>query len=130
MIFKQKDFKTVERTLMYYSLTKSFLYVGAFLKPLFFVSLAIKNRVMAEKYINLFTNFGFKKIFGEEANKDLLIDFLNELLKLGIKYLKNYIIFGCVSPISYEKKLLVGYLFNFGVGRYFVGICATHCPKS
>lgn len=33
-----------------------------------------------EKYINPFTNFGFKKLFGEEANKDLLIDFLNSLL--------------------------------------------------
>lgn len=36
---------------------------------------------MKEKYINPFTDFGFKKIFGEELNKDLLIDFLNELLK-------------------------------------------------
>jgi predicted transposase/invertase (TIGR01784 family) len=35
---------------------------------------------MTEKFINPFTDFGFKKIFGEEANKDLLIDFLNELL--------------------------------------------------
>ncbi|MFY7788583.1 MAG: Rpn family recombination-promoting nuclease/putative transposase [Thermoflexibacteraceae bacterium] len=35
---------------------------------------------MIEKFINPFTDFGFKKIFGEEANKDLLIDFLNELL--------------------------------------------------
>ena len=34
-----------------------------------------------EKYVNLFTDFGFKKLFGEEPNKDLLIDFLNELLK-------------------------------------------------
>jgi predicted transposase/invertase (TIGR01784 family) len=34
-----------------------------------------------EKYINLFTDFGFKKIFGTDMNKDLLIDFLNELLK-------------------------------------------------
>lgn len=33
-----------------------------------------------EKYINPFTDFGFKKLFGEESNKDLLIDFLNELL--------------------------------------------------
>ena len=32
------------------------------------------------KFINPFTDFGFKKIFGEEKNKDLLIDFLNELL--------------------------------------------------
>ncbi|OUD12317.1 Rpn family recombination-promoting nuclease/putative transposase [Thioflexithrix psekupsensis] len=32
------------------------------------------------KYINPFTDFGFKKLFGEEANKHLLIDFLNQLL--------------------------------------------------
>jgi len=33
-----------------------------------------------DKYISPFTDFGFKKIFGTEVNKDLLIDFLNELL--------------------------------------------------
>lgn len=32
------------------------------------------------KYISPFTDFGFKKIFGEEASKPLLIDFLNTLL--------------------------------------------------
>jgi len=32
-------------------------------------------------YLNPFTDFGFKKLFGEEYNKDLLIDFLNQLLK-------------------------------------------------
>ena len=35
---------------------------------------------MRERYINPFTDFGFKKLFGEEANTDLLIDFLNTLL--------------------------------------------------
>jgi predicted transposase/invertase (TIGR01784 family) len=33
------------------------------------------------KYINPFTDYGFKRLFGEEPNKDLLLDFLNELLK-------------------------------------------------
>jgi len=33
-----------------------------------------------EKYINPLTDFGFKKLFGTELNKDLLIDFLNEIL--------------------------------------------------
>lgn len=33
-----------------------------------------------EKYINLLTDYGFKKVFGEEPNKDLLISFLNSLL--------------------------------------------------
>jgi predicted transposase/invertase (TIGR01784 family) len=35
---------------------------------------------MKAKYINPFTDFGFKKIFGEEASKPLLMDFLNALL--------------------------------------------------
>ncbi len=34
-----------------------------------------------EKYINPFTDYGFKRLFGEEPNKELLIDFLNELLR-------------------------------------------------
>ncbi|MEO1652140.1 MAG: Rpn family recombination-promoting nuclease/putative transposase [Bacteroidota bacterium] len=47
-----------------------------------------------DKYINLFTDFGFKKLFGEEPNKDLLIAFLNELLRdtekiEDLTYLKN-----------------------------------------
>ncbi len=35
---------------------------------------------MQAKYVNPFTDFGFKKIFGEEASKPLLMDFLNALL--------------------------------------------------
>ena len=35
---------------------------------------------MKAKYINPYTDFGFKKIFVEEASKPLLIDFLNALL--------------------------------------------------
>lgn len=48
-----------------------------------------------EKYINPFTDYGFKRLFGEEPNKDLLLDFLNELLKAeqgqitNITYLKT-----------------------------------------
>lgn len=39
--------------------------------------------------------YGFKKLFGEESNKDLLLDFLNELLKeeegtiVNLTYMKN-----------------------------------------
>ncbi|NET49875.1 MAG: hypothetical protein F6K09_14400, partial [Merismopedia sp. SIO2A8] len=33
-----------------------------------------------ERYINLLTDFGFKRVFGTEANKELAIDFLNTLL--------------------------------------------------
>ena len=46
--------------------------------------------ILEDRYINPLTDFGFKKLFGEEVNKDLLIDFLNTLLpeKHTIKDLK------------------------------------------
>ena len=40
------------------------------------------------KFINPFTDMGFKRIFGQEINKDLLIDFLNALLE-GEKRVKD-----------------------------------------
>jgi len=49
----------------------------------------------ADTYVNPFTDFGFKKLFGEEYNKDLLLDFLNQLLQkeqgniVSLTYLKN-----------------------------------------
>ncbi|NEP55913.1 MAG: Rpn family recombination-promoting nuclease/putative transposase [Symploca sp. SIO2G7] len=33
-----------------------------------------------DRYINLLTDFGFKRLFGTEPNKELLIDFLNVIL--------------------------------------------------
>jgi len=33
---------------------------------------------LQDKYINSLTDFGFKKLFGSEANKDLLMRFLNQ----------------------------------------------------
>ena len=36
--------------------------------------------ILQDKYISLLTDFGFKRVFGTEPNKDLLIDFLNTLL--------------------------------------------------
>ena len=47
------------------------------------------------KYIDPFTDFGFKRLFGEECNKDLLLDFLNELLYkkegkiVSLSYIEN-----------------------------------------
>ncbi len=47
------------------------------------------------KYLNPFTDYGFKKLFGEEPNKNLLLDFLNELLQdeqgpiISLNYIKN-----------------------------------------
>ena len=35
---------------------------------------------LRDRYINLLTDFGFKRVFGSEPNKQLLVDFLNTLL--------------------------------------------------
>ena len=49
---------------------------------------------MRDIYLNPFTDFGFKKLFGEEPHKDLLISFLNTLLPVkhqidDLHYSKN-----------------------------------------
>lgn len=50
---------------------------------------------LPDKYVNPFTDYGFKRLFGEEYNKDLLLDFLNVLLRgrhgkiEKIRYLPN-----------------------------------------
>ncbi len=36
---------------------------------------------LIDRYINFYTDFAFKKLFGSELNKDLLISFLNALLQ-------------------------------------------------
>jgi len=50
-------------------------------------------------FINPFTDFGFKKIFGEEQNKDLLIDFLNELLAAQNQH---------ISDLTFKKNDRLG----------------------
>lgn len=54
---------------------------------------------VAEKYINPFTDFGFKKLFGTEPNKDLLIDFLNEVILPEQKRIKD---------LTYKKNDQIG----------------------
>ncbi len=56
------------------------------------------------KYINPFTDFGFKKIFGEEANKDLLMSFLNELLAYENQEIKELTFKKNEQLPEYEKE--------------------------
>jgi predicted transposase/invertase (TIGR01784 family) len=73
------------------------------------------------RYINPYTDFGFKKLFGEEANKDLLIDFLNELLpkhhqikELNFKNVEQY------PDLSSERKAIFDIHCQAINGDYFV----------
>ena len=74
------------------------------------------------RYINPFTDFGFKKLFGTEVNKDLLIDFLNTLLpkeeaiksltylpteKLGDGYFERKAIFDVFCENERGEKFIV-----------------------
>ncbi len=40
-----------------------------------------KPKIKIGKYIDPLSDFGFKRLFGSNPNKELLIDFLNELFK-------------------------------------------------
>jgi len=58
---------------------------------------------LTDKYINPFTDYGFKKLFGEEVNKDILLDFLNELLKEEQ---------GQIVNLTYLQSEFVGYTLS------------------
>ena len=53
------------------------------------------------KYINPFTDIGFKMLFGQELSKPLLIDFLNNLLK-GERKIKNITFLDKELPAEFE----------------------------
>ena len=50
-----------------------------------------------DRYINPYTDFGFKKLFGTEMNKDLLLSFINSLLQGREKIT-------CIARMSAGKK--------------------------
>ncbi len=54
--------------------------------------------MLKDKYINPFTDFGFKKLFGTEPNKDLMIDFLNQILPEKHK----------IKELTYTKNEFLG----------------------
>ncbi|MBM6891448.1 PD-(D/E)XK nuclease family transposase, partial [Bacteroides caecigallinarum] len=40
----------------------------------------VKDSFAGDRYVNPYTDFGFKMLFGSEINKELLISFVNSLL--------------------------------------------------
>ncbi len=52
-----------------------------------------------EKYLNPFTDFGFKKLFGSEVNKDVLINFLNSILPQEVE----------ITHLTYLKTEHIGH---------------------
>ena len=76
---------------------------------------------MPAKYLNPYTDFGFKKLFAEEGSKDLLMDFLNQLLPSYHKVLSQGLlqfVFGtCVdSKLFGGQDATQGIIFLFQNG--------------
>ena len=77
---------------------------------------------MKEKYINPFTDFGFKKLFGTEFNKPLLMDFLNEVIgsETGkIKELK-FLSAEKLAPCANERKAIFDIYCENEQGEKFI----------
>ncbi len=75
-----------------------------------------------DKYLNPFTDFGFKKLFGIEPNKDLLIDFLNELLRRDEGEIKDitYLSPEQLGRTSGERKAIFDIYCENAQGEKFI----------
>lgn len=60
---------------------------------------------LQERYVNFYTDFAFKKLFGTEANKELLVSFLNSLFN-GTEVIKklNYLNVEHIGHNAAERK--------------------------
>lgn len=75
-----------------------------------------------DRYVNFYTDFAFKKLFGTEMNKDLLISFLNALLQgrevvLDINYLNTE----HLGTQEYDRRCRVRRVLQKRQGRGFLG---------
>lgn len=83
--------------------------------------LSLRWPTMISKYFNPYTDFGFKKLFGEEGSKDLLRDFLNQLLpahhqiaQLSFKNPENF------SSTLEERKAIFDIYCESATGERFI----------
>lgn len=78
--------------------------------------------MLTDKYINLFTDFGFKKIFGTESNKDLLIDFLNTILENEIPKITNltYLKTEFLGKVVKDRKAIFDLFCQNDEGEKFI----------
>lgn len=74
------------------------------------------------KYLNPFTDFGFKKLFGEESSKEILIDFLNEILReeegeiIDLEFMKNE----HLGKTNFDRKAIFDLYCKNKAGERFI----------
>ena len=78
-------------------------------------------RKIEERYISLLTDFGFKRIFGTDPNKELLINFLNSLFN-GEEVIKDvkYLNSENVGDVYTERKAIFGVYCENEKGEKFI----------
>lgn len=74
-----------------------------------------------DRYVNFFTGFAFKKFFGTEANKGLLISFLNALLQ-GREEIKeiSYLNTEHLGTQEYDRRAVFDVYCTNDRGEYFL----------
>jgi len=81
--------------------------------------MAIDNLI--ERYIGFITDFAFKRFFGTDANKDLLIDFLNSLLEGKEKILDlTYKNGECLPEKPVDRKAVFDVYCTTDTGDHFI----------
>ena len=78
-------------------------------------------RKIEERYISLLTDFGFKRIFGTDPNKELLVNFLNSLFD-GEEVIKNvkYLNSENVGDVYTERKAIFDVYCENEKGEKFI----------
>ena len=74
-----------------------------------------------DRYVNFYTDFAFKKLFGTEINKDLLISFLNALLQ-GREEIKEitYLNTEHLGAQEYDRRAVFDVYCTNEKGEYFL----------
>lgn len=74
-----------------------------------------------DRYVNFYTDFAFKKLFGTEINKDLLISFLNALLQ-GREEIKEitYLNTEHLGTQEYDRRAVFDVYCTNEKGEYFL----------
>lgn len=76
---------------------------------------------VVSKYLNPLTDYGFKRIFGNESYKDLLIDFLNELIREQGKIIDlNYLNPEQLGSSENERKVVFDIYCKTDCGKHFI----------
>lgn len=89
--------------------------------PAFRKEFAMCSEGIIDRYVNFYTDFAFKKLFGTEINKDLLISFLNALLQ-GREEIKEitYLNTEHLGTQEYDRRAVFDVYCTNEKGEYFL----------